>query len=441
MTDRRQFKALVRQRMERTGERYSTARLHVLDQRPTTSEPRLFPSVEAVGGGQPDLAAARNLLTNAGVVGPDGRPLTEAMAFGLAGGTGFLYGVFTYETGPTMTIVARNDSMPDPFLEPLFEAAGAMVDIQTTGGAPTAAKRIDAGLAAATPMLCTVGAGGLPYLGLPAEVSAMAPHVVGIVGHDPDNDTVLVDDRAPVPIPVSRQAWADAHGGYRKAKHRTITVTGTDPDHDWPRAVTEAVVRSTVGFDTPPVPQFAANIGLAGLEKWAGLLQDVGGAKGWARIFDQDRHAAIGLSRLYDCATSDYTAPGAGRPLHAQFLTEAAAVATEHAPILLAAAESFAASGQRWADLVEAVVDAHPEITEICALSDQLAAGLDELPDPDAMRALAQEKAARIQSASIPATVGLSLYPHLGAIVADVTEHERQGLATLSALDPTPARG
>lgn len=107
------------------------------------------------------MAAARNLLANAGVKGHDGAPLTEAMAFGLAGGMGFLYGVFEYDGTPTMTIVGRNRSMPDSFLEPLFDLAGVEVRISVTSGTAKTRRELDRLLDEEAPAICTVGAGWL----------------------------------------------------------------------------------------------------------------------------------------------------------------------------------------------------------------------------------------------------------------------------------------
>ncbi|MEL7209625.1 MAG: BtrH N-terminal domain-containing protein, partial [Actinomycetota bacterium] len=354
MTDQRNFKRLVRDRMARTGERYTTARAHVLAADPASTANQAsgpsgrFRGVIAIGGQQPDLAAARNLCANAGVRGPDGGPLTEAMAFGLAGGLGFLYGVFSYDDGPTMTIVARHDSMPDPFCEPLFGRVGAEVDIATTGGAKKAAATLDAVLADERPALCTVGAGALPYLGESEAMAGMAPHVVGVVGLT-DDGSVLVDDRAPTPIPVDRPTFDTARAAYTKAKHRLITVSAVDPDHDWAAAMVDAVETAPARFDEPPVPQFAANVGLAGLTKWQRLLTATGDAKGWPKVFAAGRDAAIGLSRLHDCIDHAYTAPAAGRPLYADFLAEAGAVVGgEPARRWREAAERFRVSGESW---------------------------------------------------------------------------------------------
>ena len=315
MTRQRDFKSRVRARMERTGERYAAARAHVLAAGPdrprveTSFALPLFPSVHAVGGQQADVAAARNLLANAGLAGHDGAPLTEAMAFGLAGGVGFLYGVFEYDGTPTMTIVSRNRSLPDAFLEPLFERAGAEVRISTTVSAAKARRELDQLLDEEAPALCTVGAGWLDYLGLPRDESAMSPHVVGVIGRT--DGTLLLDDRAPQPLTVEADTFAAARAAYRPAKHRMISVTALPGEHDWVGAVNTALHAGVRGYDTPPVPQWAANVGMAGLKKWHRLLTRPTEKKSWHRIFAEGSRAAIGLTRLYDCVTHAYTAPAA----------------------------------------------------------------------------------------------------------------------------------
>ena len=397
---------------------------------------RLEPVDDAVaptiGGQQPDLAAARNLCTNAGVVLPDGSPLNEAMAFGLAGGIGFLYGVFEYDAGPTMTIVARSESMPDPFVASLFARVGADVEIATTGGAATAAKHLDGTLAAGRPALCTVGAGALPYLGESAEMAAMAPHLVGVVGAAADG-AILVDDRAPAPLPVARERFDQARAAYRKAKHRLITVTSVDPDHDWRAAISEAVAATAAGFDTPPVPQFASNVGLVGLEKFHRLLTDERDPKRWRKVFAQGRSAAIGLSRLHDCIEYAYTAPSAGRPLYAEFLDQAAVIVEgAAADRWRTAADGFRTSGRAWAEVATTVVEADPALERYAQSSAASAAALDGIPDPTAMADLATERAALVDGSIVDAATAAMAFDTIADQVARIVEAERAALSLLA---------
>ena len=83
MTARKHFKQHVRARMERTAESYSTARRQILRQvEPNKLIPWHFP------GNVPGATAIRSLLAR------NGKPHSEAMAFGIAGGIGI--GVFTF---------------------------------------------------------------------------------------------------------------------------------------------------------------------------------------------------------------------------------------------------------------------------------------------------------------------------------------------------------
>jgi len=442
MTRNRDFKTLVRQRMAKTGERYSTARAHVLAARSQgrpadglpsgvkAAGPSLFPSVVAVGGQQGDLAAAGNLCSNAGVVGPDGGPMSEAMAFGLAGGVGFLYGVFEYGDTPTMTIVARNQSMPDPFCEQLFSTLKLRFDVSTTGGAIKAAAALDAALDARQPALCTVGAGGLPYLGLPESDASMSPHLVGVVGVTDDGD-LLIDDRSPDPIRVERAAFDIARALHKQTKHRMVTVIPpNEPETlaiDWPVTVSAAVASAVEGFDAPPVPQFKSNVGLAGLAKWQELLTS-STKKGWPTVFGSDRRAAIGLTRLYDCINYTYTAPDAGRPLFAQFLRDASELTgrAEWAEV----AELWEQSGRSWRSVSDDVVSAHDDIERYCRLSDQRADALDTGRQTD-MVALSDEQEEILPNFKLGPDEAADVYRRLAATVGTIIELETEGLNRL----------
>src|SRR5690606_4123591 len=77
MTKRSSFKKLVRERMKKTGESYSTARRHVIAadaaQGPSTHYPGINPASTAL----------RILLAAAGVFNPaSGKPFSEAMLLG-----------------------------------------------------------------------------------------------------------------------------------------------------------------------------------------------------------------------------------------------------------------------------------------------------------------------------------------------------------------------
>ncbi len=442
MTKNRDFKTLVRRRMAKTGERYSTARAHVaaagggrVGPPPgfaAEAYPGLIPGVDRVGGAQPDVAAARNLWANTGFSGPDGEPLSEAMAFGLAGGVGFLYGVFEYGDTPTMTVVARNQSMPDPFIQAMFDRAGISATVTETTGAKKAGAALDEALAEGRPALCTVGAGALPYMGLPIEPATAAPHVVGVIGAD--GDRVWLDDRSPRPIAVERTELDAARAVYKPGKHRMVVIDSLPPSTDWPTVMKSAVAEAVAGFDRPPVPQFKSNVGMAGLTKWSELLRS-GNKKGWRTVFGSDRRAAIGLSRLYDCVNHAYTSPDAGRPLFADFLDQAAAVTGTSA--WQEAAGQWRLSGQRWREIASIAAGPHPNLGRYAELSDERARLLDDghadsdTASNEAMRTMYDEQQELIETCDLSADDAASVYDDLALAVEAVVAVESDALAAL----------
>src|SRR5262245_54409856 len=86
MTAQKHFKQLVRARMAKTGESYTSARRQLLRQASAAPSPKPLPHFP---GSVPSAAVLRTLLAHANLRDPgSGTPLSEAMVFGVAGGIG-----------------------------------------------------------------------------------------------------------------------------------------------------------------------------------------------------------------------------------------------------------------------------------------------------------------------------------------------------------------
>jgi len=93
VTEHKHLKQLVRARMAKTGESYSSARRQVIAQASESPRPSRHP--HHFPGSIPAAAALRVLFSHAGVRNPKTKaPFNEAMAFGIAGGIGA--GMFTF---------------------------------------------------------------------------------------------------------------------------------------------------------------------------------------------------------------------------------------------------------------------------------------------------------------------------------------------------------
>ncbi len=377
-----------------------------------------FPSVVRVGGRQPDVGAFANMLAAAGIVGPDGRPISEACTFGIAGGIGFLYGVFVYGDEPTMTIVGRNTSMPNTFVEPIGERLGIEVVTSSTGGAKKASKQLDAMIEVGAVAVCMVGSGGLPHAGLPAEASSMSPSLVGVVGSG--GGDLLLDDRGLAGLVIDRNTFDSARSAYKQGKHLLISVAAGQ-SVDWEVALPTAIAAGAAGFNTPPVPQFASNIGLAGLQKFAKLLATPKDPKSWAKVFPSGRNSAIGLTRLVDCITYDYSSQANSRWLYAEFLDEASSLVSGAAD----GAEAVRASAALWEQIGQIARQADPSIAAACGFSDQRDQLLrSESRDDAQMASLFDEKQAAIEGCLLSAVDATEVYVALGECVRQIADIE-----------------
>ena len=390
--------------------------------------PPIFPSVSSIGGIQPDLSPAGNLLIDAGLRLPDGTSPSDALLFGCSGGIGFLYGAFSYSDLVTLTIVARNQSMPDPTVERLFDNLGVSVTKVNTGSAAVASKALRTACETGSSTLFTVGAGLLDYLGLEPGFAAMAPRVVRLVGYEVG--TVWIDDLAESPQPCSLTTFESARGVIKKARHQSIQLLEPLGQLDWGQTVLESIVSGARGYDTPPVPQFSANVGTAGLQKWSRLLTDHRNPKGWPRMFRCGSAAATALSRLSECLDIHYTSPAASRPLFAEFLGEASHLTGIDFSVPKALIEQ---SAQHWSAIVRHSREAHPNIERFAELSATRRALMRSGATPESGRLISAEQGDCVRACDIHEEAAIETFRLIANEVSAIVECEREAISRLSA--------
>lgn len=368
MTKQRDFKTLVRERMTKTGERYAAARASILQRIPATDAgtrskyPGVLAGYERFGGIQAGTAPLTNVLRHEGVLwGVTRKPFTETAVNGLCGGPGFLYAVFEYKgLPPFLSIALQSRSMPDAFIHQGLERLGVRMTRQETTSPIAARKALEATLAGGRAALCAAGL-----------------RTVAVVGRM--DDDWWIDGRAPVPTRLSSERLARQRAANKPAKHRLTRVDEPDPSAAPLASLRGAIVDTAKAYVEPPVPKsFWSNCGLAGLGKWQKMLTETKDRKGWPTLFDQGPRAFAGLVRAYEWVACR-VAPGAGRPLYADFLDEAAAILNE-AP-LRSAADAFREAGKLWTSLGGFIATVDDDvIREGCqaverALEDQDSAG------------------------------------------------------------------
>jgi hypothetical protein len=335
MTDHKHLKRRIRERAARTGESYTTARRHVLARAAGPAEAVTAGGYGPFGGGQHRPSTLlRHLLRR------DGIELSEAMLCGLGGGVGFMLAVFDYKgVPPILTIVAQHH--PDPWLPAALGRLGVAFDEGHSSSARPALAALRSSLSQGRPVYTTVAAAGLPWHAWEAHLDTDPRGVVVAAERD---GVLLVDDEAVTPHEVPADDFAAAWSAHRKGRHHRLVLRGTPPTVALPDAV-RAAVATTVAHLTGPVlgNAFDVNFGLSGMARLAAQLRDGRTRTGFAQRFADPAALAFALHRFNECLELHYTAPGATRPLYADFLDEAADL-TGNAS-WRAAAELFRLSG------------------------------------------------------------------------------------------------
>lgn len=360
MTRRKNLKRLVRERMQKTGERYAAARRHVVAQAPTS--PSRGAARWHLPGNVPATTALRIALNAAGVRNPaTGEPFSEAMLFGLAGGIGAGMFAFYYEQDDFSSFfVAGRHLWEDDlaYLQAAVQRLGLEATVTETGGRRAAESQLLAALNREQPAIAWVDSAHLPHRALPDAHSGGGYHVVSV--YAVDDDRVLVGDLADDPIAVPRQAFADARARIKKFKHRVMSLQPAEPrELDLPSLIRAGLQACHASMRKARLKNFT----LETFKTWADRIYGSTGKESWDRMFPRGARLWRGLTSVYDFIEHYGTGGGLMRPLFAEFL-DAASQATGDAA-LRGLAGQYAELGRLWSELADAALpDDVPELRQ-----------------------------------------------------------------------------
>jgi Domain of unknown function (DUF4872)/Butirosin biosynthesis protein H, N-terminal len=345
MPQDKDFKRLVRARMGRTGESYTTARARLRPNDPTTAPAPLR-------GRHPDTTALTRLLAALGVTDPaSGRPLDEPLVLGVSGGIGFAYFVFEYQDLATLYLGGRLN--PYVHKQDATEAAltrlGIPVQLRRTSGPATAERQLRDALDRGHPVIATVDPARLRHRSVPAEQAGMTPQDVLV---DLDGDAPVLWDLAPTPIPLTWPELAHARAGVRSARHRLVVAEPPPAPVDLARAAAAGIADTWSGMLQPPM----TNFGVPGLTRWADLLTTPRNPKGWPRLLATPARQFQFLTWLYDWIETAGTGGGFFRAMYARFLEEAAGPLAR--PELTALAADYRTLATTWTTLARTAIPA-----------------------------------------------------------------------------------
>jgi Butirosin biosynthesis protein H, N-terminal/Domain of unknown function (DUF4872) len=319
MTTQKKLKALVRARMDRTGESYTVARRHVLNAQPVSD-------YQLRGGFHPETAALANALASRGISDPTtDRPISEALILGLGGGLGAGYILWEFEKHGgerrVVTTAFRNQwQYPDRWLRKTCDRLGVPVTVSETGGEKRAAQQLNEALDARLPAVAFVSTADLPYWHLPEEEAGWLGYTITLYGRE--EDRFLVDDRNRGRLTVSETEIAVARGRIPSYKNRLLV-----PDPAATELTEEKLVASIDVALAEQVEHLASSsdsFSLPAIRKWARMLTDQRNPKAWPRVFADGRFLLRALVSTHESVTEGGILGGNLRMLFVEFLIEAA---------------------------------------------------------------------------------------------------------------------
>lgn len=399
MTVAKQLKVRIRERMARTGERYSVARAHVL----RTGGPGAVVDAGWTlrGGTDPDAAALANVLAHQRVSGPTG-PLSEALLLVVGGGLGAGYILWEFERDDSRIVVlgfSHSWQYFDRRLATTADRLGLDVEWARTGGTARAAGALASTLTAGDPAIVWPDRYHLGFWHLPPFLDGHGGHPV--VAYAMTNGRVHIDDRtlAPLTVPVADVDRARARvGSYRNSMLVVRSHDTAVPAHrlrDAVRAGLAATVDQLGGTST--------SFALPAWRKWSKLLVDPRAAKGWPTVFADRRGLLRALAGVWEAVEPAGMTGGDLRGLFADGLADAAAVLEE--PALAGEAQRWREIADRWHTLADtALPDDVPAIARLRELTAAITASVAEGDAAAADRAAAAEElwALRAEHADAP---------------------------------------
>ncbi|MEV0396690.1 BtrH N-terminal domain-containing protein [Polymorphospora rubra] len=392
MTGKKQLKERIRARMAATGERYLTARRHVVTDQPA---PTVDHGWTLRGGVHPESANLANVLAHHRVRHAGG-PLSEAMLFGIGGGLGAGYILWEFAAHRTcwVTLGFRNRWQYQTWTPDTLARLGIPADVHRTAGARGAAAALDAALDAGRPAIVLPDRQLVGYWHLPAHHDGHGGHPV--VAYARAGTGIRVDDRNLRPLTVDRADLDRARGrvvSYKNLLVEARPAAGLELDDATVRGAVVAGLADCAAHLSAP----SASFSLPAWRKWSRLMTDGRNAKGWPKVFADGAGLTGALLSVWEGVSPAGITGGHLRGLYAAFLREAAGLLD--VPELVEVAGAFDAAAGAWHGVAEAAFPASvPVFARMRELTAELGGAV--VADGDAGRDTAAAAAAALQDLS-----------------------------------------
>jgi hypothetical protein len=329
------------------------------------------------GGTHWETAALRNALAYSGVIAPHtGKPLTEPMCLGIAGGIAAGYSfcpsiprweaklgpppaltpdssfedryIRLFRGGSGVAIVARHHAFStgaDKYELPL-RRLGCKTAVKETTSAKAAHQHLLDGLAAGRPVLLWTAA---PRLSIPAGSGPCGMYSTVCFGIDEAKREASLADRGVGPIVLALDELAFLRNRVCSFKNRSLTFEppANLNEKTFKNAVSQGLAACAADFAKPKLGTY----NLPGMLEWSKVVASPRNKKGWPAVYPGGR-LYLPLRDVFDSIETSGTGGGLMRGLYADFLDEAADLLSK--PALKRTANTYRNLADRWTDIAEA---------------------------------------------------------------------------------------
>jgi Butirosin biosynthesis protein H, N-terminal/Domain of unknown function (DUF4872) len=355
MTRNKQLKSRIRARMAKTGERYTTARLHVLRESdaPSSTGPVTDLGYALRGGVAADPSAVTNTVAGIGVRRGDGSLVSEPLIFAASGGIGaeYILWEFARHNAPVLTLGFRSrPQYAQEWATTTLDRLRIPYDIHTTSGVKGAATRLSEELDAGRPVIVLPDRYLLGYWHLPAHLEAHGGQFV--VAYAQSDGRVHIDDRNLAPLTVAREDVDRAR--HRVVSYKNLLISLRPEQTTLSDDLLAAAVLEGLRDGTERLAGTSESFALPAWRSWARRMTDERNAKGWPRVFADGRGLIGALLSVWESVEPVGMTGGNLRSLFADSLDEAADLLQR--PRLRDLSSDWRRIAQQWHDLAEAAL-------------------------------------------------------------------------------------
>jgi len=278
-----------------------------------------------------------------------GLTLSEEMLLGLGGGIGFIY--WHMKNMPSPFIGGRNGKVAE-FAVTACRRLGAEVNVIETASAKSGYNELEALLRDGEPAVVYLDMAYLPYFAVPEEAH-FGGHSAVVFGMDEARDEVHIYDRGRNPVTVSMADLARARGSKFPPfppKHRLLKIKYPAQIGNLSTGIKDSILECCHNMLKPPIK----NIGLAGMQKWAGMVVK------WSEQF-KGLNLLGALMNGFMYIEIAGTGGSAFRTMYARFLEEASLPINK--PSLREVAEMMRQSAGIWSQIAAGLLpDSWPNL-------------------------------------------------------------------------------